>query len=244
MCYNKIDKFCAKGPPAKASDYDGVNELKENEMDKEQQSGQTELSSAKHEPNAALGAKTLLLYLHDFMYLLGIILVVLLICFRVVVVSGPSMKQTLLAGDKLLLITRTFYRTPEYGDIVVISKDSFDNGEPIVKRIIATENQWVDIDFQNGIVYIGDSEDTLAPLEEGYVNTPTHRREGMEFPLQVPEGCVFVMGDNRNFSMDSRDPQIGIIDNREILGRAVFLFFPGTDGGNEPLDLSRIGVID
>ena len=90
---------------------------------------------------------TLLLYLHDFVTWLVVILLVFLLLFRVVVVSGPSMNSTLVHGDYLLLINNVFYRNPQQGDIIVAAKDSFKDGEPIIKRVIATEGQWVDFDF-------------------------------------------------------------------------------------------------
>ena len=96
--------------------------------------------------------QALTLYLHDIVYLLSAMLVVLLLVFRVVVVSGTSMNMTLLDGDYLLLLSNTFYHDPQQGDIIVVSKDSFDNGAAFVKRVIATEGQTVDIDFDNGIV--------------------------------------------------------------------------------------------
>ena len=83
--------------------------------------------------------KSIILYLHDWLYLLILVLLVFLIFFRVIVVSGESMYSTLLEGDYLLLLSNLLYQDPEYGDIVVISKESFDDGEPIVKRVIATE---------------------------------------------------------------------------------------------------------
>ena len=183
-------------------------------------------------------SKAIILYLHDIVYLLCIMMVVLLLVFRVVVVSGTSMNMTLLDGDYLLLISNVFYHQPRQGDIVVASKESFDNGKPIVKRVIATEGQTVDIDFNAGIVYV----DGVA-LEEDYTYTLTTRDEGVSFPLRVEEGHVFVLGDNRDRSQDSRSPEIGQIDKREILGRAIFLFMPGTNKGNDPFDISRIGVL-
>jgi len=177
-------------------------------------------------------------YLHDFVYLIAGALLVFSLLFRVVIVSGPSMKQTLIDGDWLLLISNTFYTEPKAGDIIVASKDSFDNGTPIIKRVIATEGQTVDIDFAQGIVYV----DGIA-LEEEYTNTPTNLREGVSFPLTVDDGCVFVMGDNRNESRDSRSPDIGLLDCREILGKAIVRLFPGTEGGNIELELNKIGVI-
>ena len=197
--------------------------------------------SEEKKPQEKLGwKKSLVLYLHDVIYYLIVIVVLFLLVFRVVVVSGTSMNMTLYNGDYLLLLSNTFYHHPQHGDIVVISKDSFDDGAPIVKRIIATEGQVVDIDFPNGVVYV----DGVA-LKEDYVNTPTNTSGAVAFPVTVPEGCVFVMGDNRNGSRDSRYVEIGMIDTREILGRAIFLFLPGTNTEQDPrpFDLGRIGVI-
>ena len=181
---------------------------------------------------------TFLLYLHDLVYLLAVMIVVLLLLFRIVVVSGSSMKNTLVDGDYLLLISNVFYREPQREDIVVISKETFDDGKPIVKRVIATEGQLVDIDFVNGIVYV----DKVA-LEEPYLSTPTTNFEGVQFPLTVDAGCVFVMGDNREGSKDSRDPEIGQVDRREILGKVIFLLLPGNDKGTQSPDYGRIGVV-
>jgi len=182
--------------------------------------------------------KSAVLYLHDLMYLLVTFMIVLLLIFRVVIVSGSSMYATLYDGDYLLLLSNTFYQEPEHGDIIVVSKQSFDNGAPIVKRVIATEGQTVDIDFDAGIVYV----DGQA-LEEDYTNTMTNVNGGMEFPLKVTENCVFAMGDNRNISRDSRYPEIGLIDEREILGKAIVLMIPGTNDGDFPRDFNRIGVL-
>lgn len=180
--------------------------------------------------------KNVLAYLHDLAYLISAVLLVFLLLFRVVVVSGPSMQNTLIDGDYLLLLSNTFYKDPQPGDIIVASKESFENGDPIVKRVIATEGQTVDIDFDKGIVYV----DNVA-LEEDYTLTPTTLSEGTQFPLVVDEGCAFVMGDNRNISLDSRSTEIGLIDRREIIGKAVFLFLPGTNKGTMPRQLNRIG---
>ena len=181
--------------------------------------------------------KSVMLYLHDLIYMLAAIIITLLLFFRVVIVSGPSMYQTLWDGDWLLLVSNLFYQEPEFGDIIVASQDTFNDGEPIVKRVIALEGQTVDIDFQEGIVYV----DGVA-LEEDYTYTPTNMQEGMTFPLTVDEDCVFVLGDNRNDSKDSRDPEIGLIDNREIMGKVVFLFLPGMDS-QKHRDFGRIGVV-
>jgi len=186
--------------------------------------------------------KSLLVYAHDILYVLAFLVVISLV-LRVVVVNGRSMNNTLKDGDYLLVLSNIFYRNPKQGDIVVVSKDSFDNGAPIVKRVIATEGQKVDIDFDQGIVYVND-----VPLNEPYTRTDTNRFEGVEFPLTVAEGCVFVLGDNRNDSTDSRDPRIGMIDKREIIGKVIFIMLPGTNASNrftpEKRDFSRIGIVN
>ena len=187
------------------------------------------------------GTGSILEYLHDVVYILALILVLFTFCMRVVIVSGSSMFSTLVDGDYLLLINRPLCGELEQGDIVVASMERFKDGEPIVKRVVATEGQTVDIDFRAGIVYV----DGVA-LEEEYTYTPTHLSEGMEFPLVVEEGCLFLMGDNRGDSRDSRAPEIGLVDEREILGRAVFLMLPGTGRGEYTVerDFGRIGGLN
>lgn len=189
--------------------------------------------------------KNVLVYLHDLTYMLAALIIVSLLLIRVVVVSGTSMYNTLLDGDYLFVLSNTIYTEPKQGDIIVISKKTFDNGAPIVKRVIATEGQTVDIDFNLGIVYV----DGQA-LEEDYAYTATTRQEGMKFPLTVEEDCVFVLGDNREVSHDSRSVDIGLIRNQEILGKVLILVFPGTNGTdaygnpNEDRDWTRIGVVE
>ena len=146
--------------------------------------------------------------------------------FRTIDVVGHSMEPTLQEGDKLI-VTRLFY-TPKYGDIVVLRKESF-NEQPIVKRIIATEGQTVDIDFDEGIVYVDDQ-----PLDEPYIAEKTTRPIDFDGKVTVPEGCVFVMGDNRNKSTDSRDAAIGMVDTRYIIGHEIIRLFP----------LNKFGFVD
>lgn len=198
------------------------------------------VKEAKQEnPEESNWQSSVLMYLHDLVYLLAGLILAFLLLFRVVVVSGTSMNHTLLDGDFLLLLSSTFYHDPQYGDIIVASKESFDDGAPIVKRVIATEGQVVDIDFHAGIVYVDG-----IPLDEPYTLTGTNAEEGVSFPLTVDEGCLFVMGDNRNGSKDSRHPEIGLVDKREVLGKVFFLFLPGTNTGQEKQDFNRIGVVD
>ncbi len=199
--------------------------------------------SPKPESSAVRWQKNVLQYAHDLLYLLAILIVVSLL-FRVVVVSGPSMQNTLQDGDYLLLLSNVFYKNPQQGDVIVASKDSFSHGEPIIKRVIATEGQWVNVDYNEMCVYVGDSLDDMQKLEEPYI-TPENFDEnrGGQFPQQVKEGCIFVMGDNRDNSTDSRSSAIGQIDKREVLGKAIFLFLPGVTANTGAREFSRIGGV-
>lgn len=157
---------------------------------------------------------------------------------RVVGVSGGSMRETLQNGDLLLVVNRALCGDFQRGDVVIAAKAAFENGEPIVKRIIATGGQTVDVDFDRGVVYV----DGQA-LEEPYIREATHLSEGMEFPFTVPEGCVFLMGDNRNGSRDSRAPELGAVDERCLIGRAVFLLLPGRTEDSGLREWRRIGAL-
>ena len=183
--------------------------------------------------------QSVLLYVHDLMCMLLVVMLLFLVVFRVILVTGDSMFTTLWDGDYLLLVSELFCGAPEPGDIVVISKQSFDNGSPIVKRVIATEGQTVDIDFESGTVYV----DGKA-LREPYIHNETTNEEGTVFPLTVAENCIFVLGDNRAVSLDSRSPQIGQLDRREVLGKTLFLMIPGTHHGQLLPDYSRIGAVN
>lgn len=157
--------------------------------------------------------------------------------FRVATIDGDSMLDTLHEKDRVII--SNFAYEPQVGDIVVISRNIENTAEtasihqgPIIKRVIATENQLVDINFETSTVYV----DGVA-LEEDYIYTPTTRKDEVDFPLIVPEGCIFVLGDNRAVSLDSRSSQIGdngMIDTRYVLGKAVFRIFP----------LNKIGRLD
>ena len=169
----------------------------------------------------------------------SVLVVVMLFTFviRMIGVDGHSMVPTLQDGDRLLVLNSMLYDDYKYGDIVVLRKSSF-LSEPIVKRVIATEGQTVDSDFSTGSVYVDG-----VLLKEDYINELTFTEEGTEFPLTVPEGSIFVMGDNRNHSNDSRDSRLGTVDSRYVIGKAVVLAFPGPDIVMGKRDYSRIGVI-
>ena len=155
---------------------------------------------------------------------------------RIVRVEKQSMRETLQDGDILLAVNRHLAGELKAGNIVVVKKEYFEDGKPIVKRIVATEGQTVDIDFDEGVVYV----DGQA-LEEDYIREPTYLDEGLEFPVTVPEDCVFLLGDNRNNSMDSRYPDLGPVDVRCVIGKAVVLVFPGRTAETGKHDFSRIG---
>ncbi len=159
------------------------------------------------------------------------VVIVFSLIFRVATIDGKSMNNTLFSNDKVVITN--FGYTPKYGDIVVISRnvensvDDVVTGQvPIIKRVIAVGGQTVNIDFERGVVSVDGKE-----LHEEYTRTPTNLRynDGVEFPVYVPEGYIFVLGDNRNDSLDSRSARIGeygLIDTRYVLGHAVLRIFP------------------
>lgn len=148
-----------------------------------------------------------------------ICIVAFLFFFRVIDVKGDSMNPTLTDGEKML-VSGLFYK-PKQGDVVIFKTDRYDSDKALVKRVIATEGQVVNIDFDLGVVYINDE-----PIEEDYISELTRVKIDFRGPWTVPEGCVFVMGDNRNKSTDSRDSRIGNVDEREIIGRAYAVIYP------------------
>lgn len=171
----------------------------------------------------------LVINLYDMASVLTVALVTIMLIFtfvfRVVGVDGSSMVPTLYDCD--WLIVSAFDSNPKYGQVVIITQPNGFN-EPIVKRIIATENQTVDIDFNLGKVYVDG-----VLLDEPYINNPTTNNEGINFPVTVPEGHVFVMGDNRQGSTDSRSEMIGFIDENYILGVVKYRVFNINDETGE-----------
>ena len=141
-------------------------------------------------------------------------------------VDGHSMDPTLQHGE-LMLVWSLGY-SPKQGDVVVLNKTTAEflngpGGEAIVKRVIATGGQTVDIDYGSGTVSVDGQ-----PLPEPYINGPMMApggyMDGTHF--EVPENSIFVMGDNRNASTDSRDVRLGTVDRGYVLGRACFALFP------------------
>ncbi len=145
-----------------------------------------------------------------------VITLVFTFLFRVFSVDGPSMKPTLQDGDKVVVSTIGY--SPEKGDIVVLSSTE-GLKKPIIKRVIAVAGDTVDINFTTGIV-------TVNGIEEHYTDELTTQQFDVAFPITVPEGTVFVLGDNRGVSLDSRSTQVGCVDERLIVGKVLFRFFP------------------
>ena len=215
-----------------------------------------ELEAEPEKPQKKEKEKTSFAYelygmLHDVIYLLMVVTLFFVFVIRLVGVKGESMLPTLHNKDFLLLESNFLYHGSDlkYGDVIVISVPYFEEqGEgPIVKRIIATEGQTVDIDFETGSVYVDG-----VLLQEDYINEPTYNNwqgeYGLEYPATVPEGCIFVLGDNRNNSMDSRYAPIGMIDEDDVLGKVLVIAMPGesrNEAGEvtDPRDWSRIGLV-
>ncbi len=206
-----------------------------NEKDYENPLGQTdeteeeELLTPEEEAAARTrsAAKEIFEWVELFAYSVTIVIILFTFLCRIAVVSGPSMEKTLF--DKEVLLVSDLFYEPKQGDVIVFQSNTILDNEAIVKRVIATEGQTVDIDFENWIVYV----DGKA-LEEPYINFEAGRyMNGSDYtyPLTVEEGKIFVMGDNRNHSTDSRDDRIGMVDTRYVLGRVLVRILPiGTFG--------------
>ena len=154
---------------------------------------------------------------------------------RTIGVDGISMLNTLHNNDRVIM-SGLFY-TPKNGNIVIFRSPSDDYGAPFVKRVIAVEGQTIDINFETGDVIVDG-----VILDEPYIYEPTHVRSQFNGPITIPAGYIFVMGDNRNNSTDSRAERVGLIDTRLVLGRVLFVIIPGSDGYGSR-DWSRIGPL-
>lgn len=171
--------------------------------------------------------------LYDWIEVVSISVIIVIMIFtfvaRLSTVDGDSMYPTLIDGERLI-VSDLFY-SPENGDIVVLQEKNAFFTSPLVKRIIAQEGQTIDFDYENWGVYVDGEK-----LTEPYINRELEKamkNYGSPDSITVPKGHIFVMGDNRNHSTDSRDSLVGFVEYDEIIGKVVFRLFP----------FSRIGAV-
>lgn len=178
-------------------------------MEKETQDSSNKTSKARY---------SFFEWMEAFITSIVIVMLLFTFVFRVANVVGSSMENTILDGDKVILTD--FLYTPDNGDIVVI-QEAQNYKKPIIKRVIAKAGQTLNINFSTGDVVVDGKL-----LNEPYIKNLTTNDEGGEIPSVIPEGYVFVMGDNRNGSKDSRSAQIGLIDVRNVIGKAQVIVYP------------------
>lgn len=188
-------------------------------MNKEIKNVETEeAKTVKNQDTAGSVTESCYEWLHTLILAFSVVMLLLTFVFRLVNVDGQSMMDTLYDLDKV--IVTNFCYTPECGDVVVISHGQNLN-KPIIKRVIATEGQSLSIDFNTGEVVVDG-----AVLDEPYIKDLTVRQGDAEIPEVIPEGMIFVMGDNRNHSTDSRFTAVGLINEDDIIGKAQFVLYP------------------
>lgn len=158
---------------------------------------------------------------------ISVVLVVLLFSFifRIVMVDGKSMLNTLHNKDRVVITN--FLYTPKAGDIIVFVPDlETYEGKPFVKRVIATEGQTITVDANLGKVFING-----IAIDEPYIRETLVKQGDQKYPLTVPEGHIFAMGDNRNDSFDSRYTEVGTVDIRSVLGKVIYRVYPFNNVG-------------
>lgn len=212
------------------SEIDEINEQAERSVDastSEAQPEETEeiLPSVRKEKKGFSAVSELLDYTEIFVFAIGFVILLFSFAFRICNVDGDSMNNTLFKGESLV-VSNMFYE-PQAEDVIVFHQTGTLN-KPVVKRIIAVEGETVHLQYfsDSMIVTITDAQGNQRVLEEPYVlyeGVPLYRTTTT---LTVPEGKVFVMGDNRNNSMDSRNSAIGMVDTRRILGKVVLRLTP------------------
>lgn len=181
--------------------------------------------SSQNQPFSIVVKQECFWFLRTMTFILPIIILLFTFVGRVVPVEGPSMMPTLYDGDRMLV--QSMFYTPKQGDVVVLTKKSF-NQHSIVKRVIAVGGQTVKIDYNAHCVYVDGVALTEPYIKESMIDI--YGSSGIS-EAKIPEGSIFVMGDNRNVSADSRDRDVGIIDARCVIGHVLCVIFPFSDFG-------------
>jgi len=184
-----------------------------------------ELMALTEETKQNTWKSDLYFWLQALVMVLAVMILIFTFVGRIIVVDGISMEPTLYHGDLLLLQSVGY--TPKQGDVVVLTKEFEDADGPIVKRVIATGGQHVVIDYDAGTVTVDGQVLDEPYIKEVMMQPP----EESITDILVPEGSIFVMGDNRNHSSDSRNVTLGAVDERYVLGQALWVFFPFQDFG-------------
>jgi len=150
----------------------------------------------------------------------GVLVVLLMLIFRYAVVDGDSMIPTFHNKDRVFAVN-IFYE-PQRLDVVAVFDSKYFH-KPLIKRVIGVAGDKIVVDAQAGKVFVND-----VALEDSYTGEPTTEAGNIRYPVVVPEGCIFVMGDNRNYSFDSRYSEVGMIKLEAVIGKVVYRFFPLT----------------
>lgn len=192
--------------------------------EEQRQVGAEEAQAAGAAPHKNTLKEELIEWLKAILSAAVIVGVIFGLFIRPVEVVGSSMVPTLHDGDRL--IVWKFCYEPKEGDPVILSEET-GLDEALVKRVIAVAGQTVDIDEDGTVLVDG------QPLDEDYIAEPINaaHRGDHDYPVTVPEGCIFVMGDNRNHSTDSRFDSVGFVDTDEVLGKVVLRILPLSDVG-------------
>ena len=204
-------------------------------LDTPENAASPEQGEAKKEPETLEGM--LYCWAQALITAVGGVVLLFTFAFRLIGVSGPSMQDTLYTGDRLLVLNAAFCDF-QPGDVVVINNYNADLSDTLIKRIIAVGGQTIDIDLASSTVYVDGQ-----PLDEPYVKGFTDTIEGTRFPLTLAEDEVFVMGDHRDHSTDSRSARLGPVKEGYLQGKAVLLLLPGTNPDLGAREWDRIGLV-
>lgn len=206
-------------------------------MDEQKMMESVESNPSVSEPQG-LNTQDFMIMLHDIVYIVSAVALVFMFFFRLVTVEGDSMYPTLCNQDRVIMLGGIWYDEPAAGDIVVARAPEFSE-DSLIKRIVAVAGDVVDIDFQTGAVSVNGELLQQETLPEPVCLD--FKQSAVDFPMQVDDGCVFLLGDNMAVSYDSRYRLIGQVDQRNILGRVIYLAFPGCDHISGQRELGRIG---